>query len=61
MKGTTAGSLRYDMSGRKRKTKALNTTKKYKPAFREMPVKAVPYRREEQNDYKSAPLTPPIV
>tara|TARA_R110000782_G_C14762879_1_gene408319 strand:+ start:305 stop:610 length:306 start_codon:yes stop_codon:yes gene_type:complete len=58
MKGTTAGSLRYDMSGRKRKTKALNTTKKYKPAFREMPVKAVPYRREEQNDYKSAPLTP---
>lgn len=59
MKGTTAGSLRYDMSGRKRKTKALNTTKKYKPAFQELVVKPSRYVRDEQPEYKSAPLTPP--
>jgi len=59
MKGTTAGSLRYDMSGRKRKTKALNTPKKYKPAFQELVVKPSRYVRGEQPEYKSAPLTPP--
>lgn len=61
MKGTTAGSLRYDMSGRKRKTKALNTSKKYKPEFRpmELKVKSVHPNYEDMREYKSAPLTPP--
>lgn len=59
MRGTTAGSLRYDIHGRKRKTKALNTAKKYKPKFQELSVKPSRYIRGEQTEYKSAPLTPP--
>ena len=52
-------SLRYDMHGRKRKSKALNTTKKYKPEFKPMEVKSVHPSYEDRQEYKSAPLTPP--
>jgi hypothetical protein len=58
MKGTTAGSLRYDMSGRKRKTKALNRAKRYKPAFKELKPKALHPNYQSQADIPSAPLTP---
>ena len=36
MKGTTIGSLRYDPTGRKRKTKALSSCKKYSKSFQEL-------------------------
>jgi hypothetical protein len=58
MKGSTTGSLRYDMTGRKRKSKALNKCKRYKPAFKEMTVKSVHPAYEDQVKYSSAPLTP---
>lgn len=51
-------SLRYDMHGRKRKSKALNTPKKYKPEFKPMEVRS-PHPSEDRPQYKSAPLTPP--
>jgi hypothetical protein len=51
-------SLRYDMHGRKRKSKALNTTKKYKPKFEPMEVKS-PHPSQDRQEYKSAPLTAP--
>jgi len=53
-------SLRYDMHGRKRKSKALNTTKKYKPEFKPMEVKSVHPSYEDRQEYKSAPLTPAV-
>jgi hypothetical protein len=60
MRGTTAGSLRYDMSGRKRKTKALNTAQKYKPAFREqLTARPTHPNYRPQDELPSAPLTPP--
>jgi hypothetical protein len=52
-------SLRYDHTGRKRKSKALNKCKKYKPAFKAMEVKSVHPNYEDQVHYKSAALTPP--
>tara|TARA_B100001057_G_scaffold463972_1_gene518677 strand:+ start:46 stop:351 length:306 start_codon:yes stop_codon:yes gene_type:complete len=58
MKGSVTGSLRYDMSGRKRKTKALNTAKKYKPAFKVLkPRKSIP-GYDDQKVYESVPITP---
>ena len=54
-------SLRYDMHGRKRKSKALNKPKKYKPEFQpmELSVTSVHALRGDRQEYKSAPLTPP--
>ena len=52
-------SLRYDHTGRKRKSKALNKCKKYKPAFKAIEVKSVHPNYEDRQEYKSAPLTPP--
>jgi len=45
-------SLRHDMHGRKRKSKALNTTKKYKPKFEPMEVKS-PHPSQDRQEYKS--------
>lgn len=59
IKGTTAGSLRYDLTGRKRKTKALNKCKRPKRTFKEMEVRSAHPNYEDQVHYKSAPLTPP--
>lgn len=36
MKGSTIGSLRYDPTGRRRKTKALSSCKKYSKSFTEL-------------------------
>ncbi len=59
IKGTTAGSLRYDFTGRKRKTKALNKCKRPQRTFKQMEVRSVHPNYEDQVQYKSAPLTPP--
>lgn len=58
MKGTTAGSLRYDHTGRKRKTKALNKCKRYNPSFKELKPKSNPLY-DDQPEYASAPLGSP--
>jgi len=60
IKGTTAGSLRYDPSGRKRKTKALNKCKRPQRTFTPMvsSVHSNPHYTF-QKEYPSAPLTPP--
>lgn len=58
MRGTTAGSLRYDMSGRKRKTKALNTAKKYKPAFKVLEARKSIPGYDDRPEYKSLSIDP---
>ena len=58
MKGNTTGSLRYDMSGRKRKTKALNSAKKYNPPFKVLKqLRDIP-GYDDQPVYKSASIDP---
>jgi hypothetical protein len=52
-------SLRYDHTGRKRKTKALNKCKKLKRTFKEIEVRSVHPNYEDQVHYKSTPLTTP--
>jgi|DEB0MinimDraft_6_1074348.scaffolds.fasta_scaffold10443_4 hypothetical protein len=52
------GSMRYDQSGRKRKTKAWSTRKRT-PEFKPMQSYSVgPDWRRETPKYESAPLTP---
>jgi len=60
MQGNHLGSLRYDPSGRKRKTKSLNKCKKVKRTFTPMvsSVHSNPHYTF-QKEYPSAPLTPP--
>tara|TARA_R110000764_G_scaffold83341_2_gene163946 strand:+ start:611 stop:910 length:300 start_codon:yes stop_codon:yes gene_type:complete len=53
-----ANSLRYDLHGRKRKSKALNKPKKYKPKFTPLEVGSVHPNHRDQTEYKSAALTP---
>lgn len=60
MKGSTVGSLRYDHTGRKRKSKALNKCKPYKPPFVELKPKQDNPLYDGQPEYKSAPLGSPI-
>ena len=59
MQGNHLGSLRYDPSGRKRKTKSLTKCKRPQRTFKEMEVRSVHPNYEDQVQYKSAPLTPP--
>ena len=51
-------TLRYDIHGRKRKSKALNKCKRPQRTFKEMTVRSVHPNYEDQIQYKSAPLTP---
>ena len=59
MQGNHLGSLRYDHSGRKRKSRALNKCKRPQRTFKEMEVRSVHPYYQDQVQYKSAPLTPP--
>ena len=59
MQGNHLGSLRYDLSGRKRKTKSLTKCKRPQRTFKEMEVRSVHPNYQDQVQYKSAPLTPP--
>ena len=52
-------TLRYDIHGRKRKSKALNKCKRPQRTFKQMEVRSVHPNYEDQVEYKSAPLTPP--
>lgn len=54
MKGTTIGSLRYDPTGRKRKTKALSSCKKYSKSFTELQSRNLnPNYIDQREVYKS--------
>tara|TARA_B100000927_G_scaffold291458_1_gene293782 strand:- start:768 stop:1097 length:330 start_codon:yes stop_codon:yes gene_type:complete len=47
------GSLRYDMSGRKRKAYKKNNPTKRKTVFKSEPMKSVPhYRLDEMNEHR---------
>ena len=60
MKGNHLGSLRYDPSGRKRKTKSLNKCKRLQRTFKEMIPSVHPNPNYTfQKQIPSAPLTPP--
>lgn len=54
---TLHGSMRYDQSGRKRKTKAWSKTKKRKPEFKPMQSYSVGPAWRTKTDTKSVPLT----
>lgn len=59
MRGNHIGSLRYDASGRKRKSKALNKCRRPQGTFKPMEVRSAHPNYEDRIQYKSAPLTPP--
>ena len=59
MRGNHIGSLRYDLSGRKRKSKALNKCKRPQSTFKPMEVRSVHPNYEDRVQYKSAPLSLP--
>ena len=59
MRGNHIGSLRYDPSGRKRKSKALNKCKRPQIDFKPLEVRSVHPNYEDRIQYKSAPLTSP--
>lgn len=61
MRGSHIGSLRYDSTGRKRKSKALNKCKKPQNDFKPLEVRSVHPSYEDQIQYKSAALTSPHI